>query len=141
MKQQHTREIPIKIQRTSFDDIKTQATHHIWFDGTVMEFRLETEKAPLRFRKTLNEVEIKHSSGKVNQETESLKNLLFYGALATGAVMVIREPLPLFFIASAGVACGLLFLKPKARLIFDFVDEDTYIVAEVPSAAATELFA
>lgn len=145
---QSKRGIKIGIQRTSFEDVKTQGRHHLFFDGTVLQFHLETkeDKAHLRLEKTLNqEVEIKHSSGAVGQEKSTLKNLLVYGALATGTFFVIRDPMPLFLLASGALCASYLFAtKPTVRLIFDFAAHDAdadaaYIIAEVPSVAAAEL--
>lgn len=142
--EQRTRGRKIGIQRTSFPTVKTHGRHHLWFDGTVLEFDLETkDDAPLGLRKTLNQdVRIKHSSGAVNQASHSLKRLLVYGALATGCVLVIREPLPLCALAAGVLSASYLFAKPTVRLIFDFGgNADAYIIAEVPSEIATELLA
>jgi len=136
--------IPIGIQRTSFETVKTHGKHHLSFDGTVLQLHLETEdNARLRLRKTLHqEVAIKQSSGAVDKESQTLKQLLVYGTIATGAVMVIREPLPLFLIASTLATASFVFFKPTVRLIFDFAgNDDAYIVAEVPSETAAELLA
>ena len=137
--------IKIGIQRTSFEDVKTHGNHLLWFDGTVLELHLETKADALRLRKTLNqEVAIKHSSGPVDKEKSALKKLLVYGAIATGSVIVVREPIPLFLIASGVICASYLFAKPTVRLIFDFAAHDAdaaYIIAEVPSVAAAELLA
>lgn len=138
---QHKRGIKIGIQRSSFE-VKPHGNHQLWCDGTVLELHLETNDAPLKLRKTLNqEVAILHSSGSVDKEQQTLKKLFVYGAIATGTVMLIREPLPLFLIASAAATASVLLFKPTVRLIFDFTNEEAYIVAEVPSETASELLA
>ncbi len=136
--------VNIGIQRTSFDAVKTHGNHLLSFDGTVLQLHLETkDDTQLRLRKTLpQEVAIKHSSGPVDMESQSLKKLFVYGAIATSTVIAIREPMPLFLLAATAATASFLFFKPTVRLIFDFADnDDAYIVAEVPSETAAELLA
>ena len=137
--------VNISIQRTSFDAVKTHGKHLLSFDGDgkVLQLHLETkDAAKIRLRKNLpQEVAIKHSSGPVDMESQSLKKLFVYGAIVTSSVIAIREPLPLFLLAATAATASFLFFKPTVRLIFDFADNDAFIVAEVPSETAAELLA
>ena len=141
MQQSKQRGMGFKIHRTSFPDVKLQGTHHLWFDGNVLELHLQqTEnKGLLRLRKTLNaDLTVKHSSGDIHLEKHTLKKILLYGALATGTVVVLREPLPIFIASGLAVCAGFLLSKSTVRLIFDFGNE-AFIIASVASETAAEL--
>lgn len=139
MQQSKQRGMRFEIHRTSFPDVKIRGTHHLWFDGSnVLEFHLQQNKGLLRLRKTLNtDLTIKHSSGDIHLEKHTLKKILLYGALATGTVVVLREPAPIFLASGLMVGASFLLSKPTVRLIFDFGNE--YIIASVASETAAEL--
>ena len=139
MQQSKQRRMRFEIHRTSFQDVKIQGTHHLWSDGNVLELDLQQNKGLLRLRKTLNtDLTIKHSSGDIHLEKHTLRKILLYGALATGTVVALREPLPIFLASGLVVCASFLLSKPTVRLIFDFGNE-AYIIASVPSETAAEL--